>query len=87
MPGVSTAGNIATCLHVNTGSSTVFANGKGVSMVRVSTAAGLIVGPGIPTVLCEGSVVAVGGDAIVSHGDNAHAVARTGWPSNDVFAG
>ena len=87
MPGVSIAGNIATCLHVNTGSSTVFANGKGVSMVGVSTAAGLIVGPGIPTVLCEGSVVAVGGNAIASHGDSPHAAAKTGLPSNDVFAG
>jgi len=88
MPGVSRAGDIATCLaHSNSGSTTVFANGEGVSMVNVSVAGGLITGPGSLSVFCEGSNVSVGGDTIVSHGDSPHAAAKTANPSGDVFAG
>ena len=87
MPGVSRAGDIATCAHTNSGSTSVFANAKGVSMVGVSTAGGgTITGPGIPTVLVEGNAIAVGGDSISSHGDSPHKFAKTGNPSTDVFA-
>lgn len=54
MPGVSRAGDAATCAHTNSGSNTVFANGKGISMVGASTAGGgVITGPGISTVLVQ----------------------------------
>ena len=88
MAGVSRAGDIATCLtHSNNGATTVYANGKGVSMVNVSVAGGSITGPGSLSVFCEGSNVSVGGDSIVSHGDPPHAAAKTANPSEDVLAG
>ena len=88
MAGVSRAGDLATCItHSNSGSTTVYANSRGVSMVNVSVAGGTITGPGSLTVFCEGSNVSVGGDSILSHGDSPHASAKTANPSDDVFAG
>jgi hypothetical protein len=88
MAGVSRAGDIATCLtHSNSGSTTVFANSQGVSMVDVSVAGGTILGPGSTSVFCEGSNVSVGGDSILPHGDSPHAAAKTDNASEDVFAG
>ena len=88
MPGVSRAGDIATCAHTNSGSTSVFANAKGVSKVNDSTAGGgSITGPGISTVLVEGNPIAVGGDSISSHGDSPHQFAKTSNESSDVFAG
>lgn len=88
MPGVSRAGDAATCAHTNSGSNTVFANGKGISMVGASTAGGgVITGPGISTVFVQGSVIAVDGDTISPHGDSPHEFARTSSGSSDVFAG
>tara|TARA_R110002051_G_C8740321_1_gene498979 strand:+ start:1979 stop:2245 length:267 start_codon:yes stop_codon:yes gene_type:complete len=88
MPFVVRATDLASCLHPITGSATVFAGGLGVSRVSVDTAGGgLDLGPGFPTVMCEGSPVSVMGDAIVSHGDNAHAAAMMVGASSDVLAG
>ena len=88
MAGVSRAGDVATCTtHSNNGSTTVFANGKGISMVGVSVAGGSITGPGSLSVFCEGSNVSVGGDSLASHGDSPHATAKTANPSEDVIAG
>ena len=87
MPGVERLGDPATCGHTNTGSTNVFANGKGVTRVGVDSAGSIIVGPGMPTVLVNGSPVSLPGDSIASHGDSPHSSAKTGSPSTTVFAG
>lgn len=87
MPGVERQGDQATCGDANTGSSTVFVNGKGVTRVEVDTAGALILGPGSQTVFCEGSKVSLPGDAIVGHGISPHASPVTANPSDNVFAG
>ena len=57
-------------------------------MVGASTAGGgVITGPGIATVLVQGSVIAVAGSTISPHGDSPHEFARTSNESSDVFAG
>lgn len=87
MPGVERQGDKATCGDANTGSSTVFVNGKGVTRVEVDTAGALILGPGSQTVFCEGSKVSLPGDAIVGHGIFPHSSPVTASPSDNVFAG
>jgi uncharacterized Zn-binding protein involved in type VI secretion len=87
MPGVERQGDAATCGHPNTGSSNVFANGKGITRVGMDSAVGIIVGPGMPTVLVNGSPVSLPGDSVASHGDSPHSSAKTANPSSTVFAG
>mgnify|MGYP003111002735 CR=1 FL=1 len=91
MAGVGTDGDIASCLHENAGGSeSVYANGKALSMVGVSTAGGGLIGMaegGIVTVKANGSDVAVEGSPIGSHGDSPHAAAQTGAGSDTVFSG
>ena len=87
MPGVERAGDAATCGDVNTGSTTVFANGQGIARVGVDSAGGTIGGPGSSTVFVEGSNVSLPGDSIAGHGIEPHAAPVTANPSEDVFAG
>jgi uncharacterized Zn-binding protein involved in type VI secretion len=87
MPGIERQGDMATCGHPNTGSSDVFADGKGVTRIGVDSAGGPIVGPGMSTVLVNGSPVSLPGDSIASHGDPPHSSAMTANPSTTVFAG
>tara|TARA_R100001244_G_scaffold106386_1_gene78923 strand:+ start:125 stop:457 length:333 start_codon:yes stop_codon:yes gene_type:complete len=75
--GVETAGAAASCGDINTGSLTVFAEGKGITRVGIDTAGGLISGPGSLTVFVEGYPVSLPGDAIVSHGESPHDAATT----------
>lgn len=47
---------------------------------------GLIVGPGAPSVICSGFIVACVGDAVAPHGTGAHANATIVTGSKSVFA-
>ena len=67
MAGVETADLAATCTHAQTGSSEVFANGKGISRINKDTAMGTILGPGSQTVFVEGIKVSLPGDVILPH--------------------
>ena len=87
MPGVEIIGAAATCGHVNSGSTTIFAEGKGITRVGVDTAGGLINGPGSSTVYAEGYNVSLPGDGIVSHEDPPHDAALTANPAITVTAG
>ena len=88
MAGVEIAGAAATCGGVNTGSTTVFAEGKGITRILVDTAdAAVITGPGSSTVFVEGSKVSLPGDAITSHGPTVHGAALTANPAKTVTAG
>jgi|TARA_R110000824_G_scaffold351071_1_gene538016 hypothetical protein len=93
MPKVETATLAATCGHSQTGSSTVKANGNGVSRVGIDKAVGLIDGPGSQSVFVEGYSVSLPGDLIVPHApcgspSPPHCNAKTnlGGTAN-VFAG
>lgn len=46
------------------------------TFVNLSTATGIVTGPGIPEMTIEGYVVAAVGDAVAPHGDGAHRNAR-----------
>jgi len=87
MPGVEREGDAATCGDPNTGSSTVFVNGQGITRIQVDVAGGLITGPGSSKVFAEGSNVSLPGDAITGHAPPPHAAPVTANPSTDVFAG
>ena len=94
MPGIERQGDAATCNHPNTGSSKVFANGRGVSVVREDTAGGgLIIGPGAYSVMVGGSPVSLPGDLILPHaccgspGCGPHCAATTTSESEDVIVG
>ena len=86
--GVERAGDIASCGDANTGSTTVFANGKGITRVMTDSAGAPILGPGSQTIFVEGSKVSLPGDLIVTHGpQGSHAAATTGNESEDVLIG
>jgi uncharacterized Zn-binding protein involved in type VI secretion len=87
MPGVERQGDAATCGHTNTGSTTVFANGKGITRVGVDSAGGTITGPGSSSVYANGSPVSLPGDSILSHGISPHDSPVTASPSTNVIAG
>jgi len=87
MPGVEIQGAAATCGDTNTGSVTVFAEGKGITRVGIDTAGGLISGPGSSTVFAEGSKVSLPGDGVAGHGDPPHASPTTANPAITVNAG
>jgi hypothetical protein len=93
MAGVEREGDAATCGDPNTGSTTVRANGRGVTRVNVDAALGLIIGPGSQTVFVEGYNVSLPGDSILPHpccgspGCGAHCAATTTSESTNVFAG
>ena len=94
MPGVETADLAATCTHAQTGSSEVFANGKGISRINKDAAMGTILGPGSQTVFVEGIKVSLPGDVILPHapcgspGGTPHCAATTNpGGSPDVIVG
>mgnify|MGYP006410305101 CR=1 FL=1 len=87
MAAIVTAGDMATCGHTATGSTNVLINNRGVTTLGTTVGGGPIIGPGMPTVLCQGGIVSVAGDAVTSHGDNAHAAARMVSTILKVFAG
>jgi len=88
MPGVERKGDIASCGDANTGSTTVKANGKGITRVKADSAGATILGPGSPTVFVEGYKVSLPGDLIATHGPKgSHAAETTGNESPDVFCG
>lgn len=59
---------------------------SGISRVGVDTAGGTINGGGQSTVYCNGSLVAVIGDAVAGHGPFAHAGPTMVEGSSTVFA-
>ena len=67
MKAIETANLLAVCGHKQSGSSVVFAKGKGVSRVNKDTAGGLISGPGSSTVFVEGFKASIVGDIVASH--------------------
>jgi len=97
MPGVERAGDKATCTHPNTGSSTVFANGAGITRVEQDYAGGLILGAGSQNTYVEGQRISLPGDVILPHACcgsptcSPHCSAKTGDTeadqSPDVWAG
>jgi len=93
MVGVERAGDAATCGHANTGSDTVFANGRGITRTGVDYAEGLILGPGAYSVFANGTPVSVPGDIILPHnccgspGCGAHCAATTTSESENVIIG
>lgn len=58
----------------------------GISRVGVDTAGGTILGGGQSTVFCNGSVVAVIGDAVAGHGRTPHSSPTMVEGSSTVFA-
>ena len=89
MPGVERKGDLASCGDANTGSTTVKANGKGITRAGIDTAGALIKKTGgSPTVFVEGWKVSLPGDLIDTHGPkSSHVLAITGNESEDVLIG
>ena len=56
------------------------------AIVGKSVAGGVIIGPGAPTVLVNGSPVSTLGDAVTPHGDPPHSSATIIKSSTTVFA-
>ena len=67
----------ASCGHFQTGSAKVKVQSVGVSRVIADSGGGIILGPGKPKVLVEGSIISVAGDAIQPHGLGPHASPTT----------
>jgi len=87
MPGVETATLLASCGDPQTGSTTTFVNGLGVSRVSIDNAVGTIEGPGSQTVFVEGYNVSLPEDLVAGHGDPPHAAPTTNdTGSPNVFA-
>jgi uncharacterized Zn-binding protein involved in type VI secretion len=59
----------------------------GVSRVGVDSAGGTILGPGVPSVVVNGSPVSIIGDAVAGHGDQPHASPTMVAGSGTVIAG
>lgn len=59
----------------------------GVARVGVDTAGGTILGGGQSSVYCNGSLVAVLGDAVQGHGLGSHAGPTMAQASTNVYAG
>lgn len=59
----------------------------GISRVGVDSAAGTILGPGVPSVRVNGSVISVKGDAVAGHAPGPHAGPVMVGSSTTVFAG
>lgn len=59
----------------------------GVSRVGVDSAGGTITGPGVTSVVVNGSPVSVKGDSVAPHGDDPHASATMIGSSGTVIAG
>lgn len=59
----------------------------GVSRVGVDAAGGTILGPGVPSVVVNGSPVSVIGDSVAGHGDAPHAAPTMTAGSGTVIAG
>lgn len=59
----------------------------GVSRVGVDSAGGIILGPGVPSVIVNGAPISVIGDAVTGHGSEPHAGPVMVGGSGTVFAG
>jgi len=77
MPDICVATTAATCGHSQTGSSRVFADGRGICRVNTDSGGGIITGPGSPKVFVEGDNISLPGDAITPHGNYPHASPTT----------
>lgn len=79
------AGSPATCSHQATGDPRVTVEGRPVSLIGVSTARGLIIGPGSPRILVGGIPVSTVGDTVAPHGEPPHTNAVTTTLATRVF--
>jgi len=59
----------------------------GIARVGVDSAGGTILGGGQSTVFCNGSLIAVLGDAVQGHGTGPHSSPVMAQASTNVFAG
>ena len=85
MVGVERQGDLASCgSHGNTGSSTVLANGKGITRAGLDSVAGAPIIGGLPSVLVEGFPVSKPGALCAHTTDSPHTNATTANPSLDV---
>jgi len=83
--GVERQGDLASCgSHGNTGSSTVLANGKGITRAGLDSVAGAPIIGGVPSVLVEGFPVSKPGDLCAHPDVSPHTNATTANPSSDV---
>jgi|TARA_A100000172_G_scaffold44873_1_gene27652 uncharacterized Zn-binding protein involved in type VI secretion len=88
MFGIERAGDFASCgTHANTGSSTVFVDGRGVTRAAYDTVAGTTIIGGATTVLVEGFPVSIPGDTCGHPSDSPHSNATTANPSTTVLIG
>lgn len=58
----------------------------GVSRVGVDSAGGTITGPGVPSVIVNGAVISIKGDAVAGHGLGVHSGPVMVGSSSTVFA-
>ena len=88
MPGIERQGDLASCgTHSNTGSISVFSDGRGVTRAGFdSVGTGIIMG-GVLTVFVDGYPVSKPGDFCGHPSESPHTNAVTGNPSITVFAG
>lgn len=89
MVGIERQGDSATCGHINSGSSNVFINGRGVTRLFLDSAGGVINNPSslnLMTVFVNGNPISILGDGIQSHGLSPHSSPTTANPSLDVVA-
>ena len=84
---VTHQGKLASCGHMQSGSSKVFVGGFGVSRVAVDSAGGIIIGPGSQNVFVENSKVSMVQDLISAHGKSPHADAITESSQQKVYVG
>lgn len=86
MKAADKQGSPATCGCANTGSETVFIEGKGAVRVGFDHATGTIRG-GIGTVTVEGQKISVVHDPVDGHGSGPHGGPFTAHPAGTVFVG
>ena len=79
----------ASCGHLVTGSIDVFVNSRGASRVFRDVAGGLVLGPGVPTVLVNGFPISLRGDNVQGHSPFVppHNSPNMTGGSNNVLAG
>lgn len=68
-------GDVATCFDAARGISKVKIQNRGVCLVGISLAGGVITGPGARKVKALNSKVSIIGDSVAPHGDNLHSAA------------
>ena len=87
MGNVERKGDPATCGHVTTGSTNVFVNGRGAARVGKDVVGGVILGPGVPTVLVNGFPISLRGDVVAGHCQHEQSWHTVSFGYNKVLQG